>query len=103
MACLWKKKIITVILAKYPAEWRPENCPADALLFSASVILGKRSDPGMRAWECALTPKPSLGGKHMGLRGGGDSDRVMEHRPEGSYRCKRSEVEEPRRTKSFKV
>lgn len=38
----------------------------------------------MRAWDCVLILKPSLGGKHMGSRGGGDSGRVMEYRKEGS-------------------
>jgi hypothetical protein len=59
-----------VILAKYPAEWRPENCPADQLLIYASVIPGKRSDPGTRAWECVLILKPCLGGKEAhGVKG----------------------------------
>lgn len=70
------RKIILVILAKYPAEWRPRNCPADELLFCASVTLGKCSDPGMRAWECVLTLKTSLGG----VKWGGDSGRVMGYR-----------------------
>lgn len=57
-----KKKINVVILANYPAEQRPESCPLDEL-FCASVILGKCSDPGMRAWECVLILKSSLGGE----------------------------------------
>lgn len=79
------KEIIIVMLTKYPADWRPRNCPADEL----SGILGKCNDPGPRAWECVLILKASLGGKPAALRGGGEGDGVMECRQEGSYKCKK--------------
>lgn len=59
---------------------------------SMSVILGKGNDPGPRAWECVLILKAFLGGKPVGLRGGGkagEGERVMECRQEGSYKGKK--------------